>query len=105
MRRVATTGVYCDWLFGRYERSVGVAEGDARRLDNLMRAHADRVLAVDAATADEWGWLDTQGTLPVVDGLLAATARVHDFTLVTRNARDVAHTGVDLLDPFAPTAH
>ena len=103
MRRVATTGVYCDWLFGRYERSVGVAEGDARRLDNLMRAHADRVLAVDAATADEWSKLDARGRLPVVDGLLAATARVHDLTLVTRNVKDVVGTGIDILDPFAPT--
>ena len=36
--------------------------------------------------------------------LLAAAARVNDLTLVTRNVKDVARTGVDLLDPFAPTA-
>ena len=47
-------------------------------LDKVVRAHADRVLSVDAAVADEWGRLDARGTLPVVDGLLAATARVHD---------------------------
>ena len=38
---------------------------------------------------------------PVVDGLLAATAKVRGWTLVTRNARDVARTGVRVLDPFA----
>jgi hypothetical protein len=75
-----------------------------RWLDHLVRAHPDRVLPVDAATADEWGRLDARGSLPVVDGLLAATARVHDLTLVTRNVKDVVRTGVDLLDPFAPTA-
>ena len=53
---------------------------------------------------DEWGRLDARGSLPVVDGLLAATARVHDLTLVTRNVKDVVRTGVDLLDPFEPTA-
>jgi len=37
----------------------------------------------------------------VVDGLMAVTALVHDWTLVTRNAEDVASTGVRFLDPFA----
>jgi predicted nucleic acid-binding protein len=87
------------------KRDSRAASALERWLDDLMRAHADRVLPVDAATADEWGRLDAQGSLPVVDGLLAATARVRDLTLVTRNVRDVARTGVDLLDPFAPTAH
>lgn len=72
-----------------------------RWLDDVVQTHSDRVLPVDAATADEWGRLDARGSLPVVDGLLAATARVHDLTLVTRNPRDVARTGVDLLNPFA----
>ena len=40
-------------------------------------------------------------TLPVVDGLLAATARVHGLTLVTRNIKDVTRTGVSCLNPFA----
>ena len=73
-------------------------------LETLVKAHSDRVLPVDAAIADEWGRLDARGSLPVVDGLLAATARVHDLTLVTRNVKDVARTGMDVLDPFASTA-
>jgi toxin FitB len=75
-----------------------------RWLDNVMEAHSERVLPVDASTADEWGRLDARGSLPVVDGLLAATARVHDLTLVTRNVKDVVRTGVDVLDPFTATA-
>ena len=75
-----------------------------RWLDTLVRAYADRVLPVDAAIADEWGRLDAQGTVPVVDGLLAATVRVHGLTLVTRNLKDILRTGVDALDPFVPTA-
>ena len=37
--------------------------------------------------------------LPVADGLIAATALVHDLTLVTRNTRDMLRAGVRLLDP------
>jgi hypothetical protein len=39
--------------------------------------------------------------LPLIDGLLAATAKVHDLTLVTRNVADIAVVGVSLLDPFS----
>ena len=39
--------------------------------------------------------------LPVVDGLLAATAKVVGLTLATRNVADVEKAGVELLDPFA----
>jgi predicted nucleic acid-binding protein len=39
--------------------------------------------------------------LPLIDGLLAATAKVHGLTFVTRNVADIATTGVSLLDPFA----
>ena len=39
--------------------------------------------------------------LPVVDGLLAATAKVLDLTLVTRNVADVEGAGVELLNPFS----
>jgi predicted nucleic acid-binding protein len=33
--------------------------------------------------------------------MIAATAKVHDLTLVTRNARDVAGLGIRVLDPFS----
>ncbi len=38
--------------------------------------------------------------LPVIDGLLAATALAHDLVLVTRNVKDVQATGVRCLNPF-----
>jgi toxin FitB len=41
-------------------------------------------------------------TLPAIDGLLAATARVHGLTVVTRNTKDIQRTGVSCLDPFRP---
>ncbi|MEQ8396145.1 hypothetical protein [Thalassobaculum sp.] len=39
--------------------------------------------------------------LPFIDGLLAATTKVHGLTLATRNVSDVARTGVSIVDPFA----
>jgi toxin FitB len=71
-----------------------------RWLAKMLTAYAERILPVDHAIADEWGRLVSAGSLPVVDGLLAATAKVHDLTLVTRNVKDVARTKVNVLDPF-----
>jgi predicted nucleic acid-binding protein len=66
----------------------------------LVAEYGDRVLPVTAAVAEEWGRLNVPDPLPVVDGLLAATARVHGLVLVTRNTPDFARTGVRLLNPF-----
>jgi predicted nucleic acid-binding protein len=70
-----------------------------RWLDDLGRLYADRLLAVDAAVAEEWGRLRAIRSVPVIDALIAATARVHRMTLVTRNGKDVAGLGVTTLDP------
>jgi len=47
-----------------------------------------------------WGRLNVPDPLPVIDGLLAATAIVHGLTLVTRNVSDVERTGVEVLSPW-----
>lgn len=72
-----------------------------RWLSLVSEAHGDRVIPVDHAIAEEWGRMNVPDPLPVVDGLLAATARVLGLTLVTRNVADVAGTQVQLLNPFA----
>ena len=78
----------------------------ARALDGwltgLEQGYGDRVLPITPAVADRWGRLSALRPLSTVDGLLAATAIVHGLTLVTRNVPDVAHTGVDVLNPFTP---
>jgi len=66
-----------------------------------MRARlGDRVLPVDEAVAEAWAMLSVPNRLPLVDGLLAATAKIHDLVLVTRNVADLAQASVPLLDPF-----
>ncbi len=59
-----------------------------------------RLLPVTAAITDCWGRLGIPDAIPVADGLLAATALVHDLTLVTRNTGDVEHAGVRMFNPF-----
>lgn len=85
-------------------RDVPSALAIEQWLARLTTTFADRVLAVDARVADRWGMLNVPDPVPTVDGLLAATALVHNLVLVTRNGRDVASTGVRLIDPYSPVA-
>jgi predicted nucleic acid-binding protein len=66
----------------------------------LVTDYADRIIPVTLEVAESWGRLNAGSPLPLVDGLLAATALVHNWTLVTRNTKDVERTGVRLLNPF-----
>ena len=61
----------------------------------------DRVLPVDEPIAEAWALLSVPDPLPLIDGLLAATAKVHGLTLVTRNVAGLGRTGVSFLDPFS----
>lgn len=70
-------------------------------LDQVTSGFHTRLLGVDRDVALEWGRLSAARTIPFVDGLLAATAIVHDLTLVTRNVKDVAKTGARVLNPFS----
>jgi len=73
-------------------------------LRGLRAAYADRIIDVDAGAAEEWGRINVPDPLPVIDGLLAASAKVRGWTLVTRNTADVARSGVSVLNPFDPPA-
>jgi predicted nucleic acid-binding protein len=69
-------------------------------VEGLEFSFADRILGIDAATARLWGDWSGQRPRPVVDTLLAATAVLHELTLVTRNLRDVRGIPVKLLNPW-----
>jgi predicted nucleic acid-binding protein len=72
----------------------------SRWLSTLRREFADHVLPVTEDVALAWGRLNSGDPIPVVDGLMAATARVAGLTLVTRNVAHVERTGVSCLNPF-----
>jgi predicted nucleic acid-binding protein len=69
-------------------------------LATLRRDYADRLLPVTTEVADEWGRMNVPDPVPVVDGLMAATAKAKGLTLVTRNTADLERSGVRLLNPF-----
>ena len=81
-------------------RDAGKAAMLDQWLARLLRDHEERILPVDRAVAEEWGRLAATRAASVVDSLLAATARVHGLTLVTRNTRDVQWTGVSCMNSF-----
>lgn len=85
-------------------RDPGQADTLERWLIGLIPAYRDRILPVTVAIAQEWGRLNAlPQPLPVVDGLMAATAKVHGLILVTRNVADVVWAGVKVLNPFEAT--
>ena len=86
-------------------RDPAAAAGLEGWLGALVASHGERILPVDLRVAEEWGRLSARRSLPVVDGLMAATALVHGLTLVTRNVRDVEGTGAIVLDPFVRAKH
>ena len=69
-------------------------------VEGLELSFADRILGIDAGIAKLWGEWTGERPRPVVDTLLAATAVLHELTLVTRNLRDVRGIPVKLLDPW-----
>ena len=63
---------------------------------------ASRLLAVDLLVAVAWGTRrgTSKQTLPVMDGLIAATAHVHGLTVATRNVADFRRFGVSVINPW-----
>jgi predicted nucleic acid-binding protein len=81
-------------------RDAGKAAALERWLRQVEAVFAGRVLGIDNAVADQWGRMSAIRPVPVIDGLLAATALTNGLTLVTRNDRDVAGLGAAVLNPF-----
>lgn len=82
-------------------REPSKAQGLTEWVDALVAAYRDRTLAVDLEAAEWWGRLNAaHGPLPPVDGLLAATARVHGLTVATRNVAHFERTGVPVVNPW-----
>ena len=95
---VLTLGEIRQGIESLRRRDVIAAESLQSWLKKLEIGH---VLAITTEIADCWGRINVPDRLPVIDGYLAATALVHDLTLVTRNVKDVERSGVKLLNPFS----
>jgi predicted nucleic acid-binding protein len=77
-----------------------------------LASSRERTISIDQDIAEAWGGTDPaarppSGTdpaarPPVIDGLMAATAKVHGLVMVTRDVAQVAGAGVRLLNPWEP---
>ena len=83
----------------------------ARRADllnwheHLLRIMRGRILSINSRVTEEWAKLQAELharnlIAPVVDSLLAATARRYQLTIATDNVQDFKAAGVKLLNPF-----
>jgi toxin FitB len=71
---------------------------------HVMPAFAGRILPVTEAIARRGAQLHVPDPHPVRDGLIAATALVHNLTVVTRNVADFEPTGASVFNPWLASA-
>lgn len=69
-------------------------------LDEISTDFEDRIIPVDQAVGDQWGRLGLHQPVPVLDALIAATALVHDLTVVTRDMTGFKNTGARIYNRF-----
>jgi len=73
----------------------------ARWLKQVTTTYPESILPFDEETAHVWGRLRVPNPENPLDKQIAATALIHDLTVVTRNTEHFAPTGARLLNPFA----
>ena len=86
-------------LVSRRDRTQ--AEALERWYSSMRRRLGERVLPVDEPVMATWARISVPDMLPAYDGLIAATALVHDLTVVTRDVADYRRAGVEVIDPWA----
>lgn len=67
---------------------------------HVLPTFLDRILPVDTSVARRCARLHVPDPRPDRDALIAATALVHGMTMATRNVRDFAPTGVEIVNPW-----
>ena len=72
---------------------------------DLIPRFENRIIPIDSEIALKWGLVlgenEKNGIkIPVLDGLIGATALVHNLTVVTRNVEDINFTGALIINPW-----
>jgi predicted nucleic acid-binding protein len=65
-------------------------------LANIRNTFGERLVPVDLRVAEQWA----RNRVQTPNALIAATAQVHGWAVVTRNAKAFEPTGVRVLNPF-----
>jgi len=109
LRSIDPLGVHLSALtFGEIMRGIALKRTSDPKaaahliewLRKLRHDHADRILPVTDQIAVEWGRIAAIRPRGDIDGLIAATAIVHDLILVTRNVKDFNDTGAAVINPW-----
>jgi predicted nucleic acid-binding protein len=68
---------------------------------DLLKMFFDRIIKVDTIISDKWGHLEAKFNSSTPDGLIAATALVHNLKLVTRNVKDFQSIpALEIINPW-----
>jgi len=96
---------------GEIAKGIGALPESKRRteletwLAKLETFYADRIIPIEKETAHIWGKITSEAKqkgeiIPVIDGLISATAIQHGYTIVTRNTKHFEVVGVNVFDPW-----
>ena len=97
---VVTVGEIERGIAQQQQRNPSFAQELALWLDRVLAWYSDHILSVGTATARRWGQLSATMGNDGADLLIAATALEHGLTIVTRNVRHFAPTGVPVPNPL-----
>jgi predicted nucleic acid-binding protein len=109
-KRPASTLFLSVLTLGELRKGVeGIADAERRMVlldwleTELPAFFTGRILPVDAQVADRWGRMVAAAgrPIPAIDSLIGATAAHHGLSLVTRNVKDVADLGLDVINPWS----
>ncbi len=92
----------------RIEKATNITRKKRLRLwveNDLKKRFEGRILPIDLKAAVKWGkWQSVSEKMgrpmPAIDGLIAASAVVHNCIVVTRNILDMEQSSAELLDPW-----
>ncbi len=90
---------------GAYRRAVrfpGEPNTLGAWVKNVETKYKQRLLNVTLEVADRWAWFQVEQDRSEIDTYIAATASVHNLTMVTRNVRNFQGLPVSILNPWQP---
>jgi toxin FitB len=121
LRRIKPHGAVLAWLNATPREEIGVPAiviGELQAGAEISRRQAPakaaeldiwieeivfgwEIVPIDGPIAREWGrMMERKSKVLFGDAMIAATARICQLTVVTRNVKDFAHFGVPVLNPF-----
>jgi len=101
--RLLLDGVACSVITRLEVLGTRMLPDQRARAESLLSLF--REVPIDDSTIQQAIALRSVTRIKSIDALIAATALLHDLTLITRNSKDfVAIAGLSLIDPFQPPA-